>query len=430
MIWFDISGIYNWKGNFTGIQRIVYNLAKEFNKSNESVGFFIYHSGAFIEVDFTEFELRLEELNRSDDKHSKKTSKRQVNFSAVQHHSVVALKNTLRGTRIEPLVRVPYVGARTAYRNLRGIKTHTNHNNIFKSEDIVIVVDGNWQFNGFAKALGIVKAKTKFKLIHFVHDITAIKNPALASPKADKIIGDYFTKIFSFVDLLITISDSTKIDTEWFLQKYGITNQPKIKTLIMGDNMSEASPQPIKPDVKIDPSFILTVSTIEVRKNYLSLYYAYKLAIEKGVELPHLIIVGKKGWMAEEVYALLTKDEDIKSRVTILHGISDQELEWLYANCLFTVFPSFYEGWGLPIIESFARGKSCICSNTSSMPEAGGSLAIYISPYNTEELFKTIFELSSNKEMREAAELKIKLNYEPHTWQQSFTQLEHMLKDL
>ena len=142
--------------------------------------------------------------------------------------------------------------------------------------------------------------------------------------------------------------------------------------------------------------------------------------------MPKLIIVGKKGWMAEEVYALLTKDTDIKSQVTIMHGVSDEELEWLYRNCTFTVFPSFYEGWGLPIAESLSHGKCCISSNTSSMPEVGKELVTYVSPYDIGSILEEIVRLA-DKNIRTQMEQKIKDGYVATTWEDTFSELKSWL---
>ena len=273
-VWFDISGLYNWRGSFTGIQRIVYNLAVELDKSDMNTGFFIYHYGSFAEVGITTLEQRLKELNMTNDKNDKIHHRKNISLAAIQHHSILALKNMVRNTRFEPLLRSAYIRPRRIYRNLRGLKYH-KQSDMFKNGDIVIVVDGNWQFSGYAQSLGSAKLRYNFKLVHFVHDLVAIKNPALASPGADKRIVRYFKTVFSIADMLVTISDSTKRDTGWFIEKFRIKNQPIIKTLIMGDNMSTSTIKTAKPSIDIPSDFILVVSTIEIRKNYTSLYYAY-----------------------------------------------------------------------------------------------------------------------------------------------------------
>jgi glycosyltransferase involved in cell wall biosynthesis len=423
-IWYDISGIYNWSGNFTGIQRVVYNLAQELDNSKLNHGFFIYHSGRFSEISFKDLEERLEALNSKTP--SRRSTDKRITLSKLQHHGISTLKNTVRDTRLEPQLRSIYGNLRKGYRSVRG-RQITPASNLFNKDDTIVVVDGNWQFRGYEKTLTSLKAKTGFRLVHFVNDLIAIKNPALVNKGADKIIGKYFNHIFENADMLIAISESTKKDIVWFIERYNIQNRPDIEVVILGDNISSSEVKIKKPDISIPSPFILSVGTIEIRKNYTALYYAYKQAHLKRVSLPHLVIVGRKGWMAEEAYSLLTQDTDISQYITILQSADDQKLEWLYSNCIFTVFPSFYEGWGLPVAESFAHGKCCISSNSSSMPEVGGSLAVYVSPYNTDELLSSIARLYSNQDERSKMENNIKINHKSRSWGQALSQLTDII---
>lgn len=158
------------------------------------------------------------------------------------------------------------------------------------------------------------------------------------------------------------------------------------------------------------------------------MYYVYKKSIADGVELPNLVIVGKKGWMVEDVYNLITKDPEVSKKISLVSGISDNELEWLYANCKFTVFPSFYEGWGIPIAESLSRGKLCISSDTSSMPEVGKDLVVYASPYDPQrwlDIMKNLDDKKLNK-----LEQKIKQDYKPVLWRDTYGQLINSIRQL
>ncbi|MDE2116240.1 MAG: hypothetical protein KGJ29_15415, partial [Hyphomicrobiales bacterium] len=91
-------------------------------------------------------------------------------------------------------------------------------------------------------------------------------------------------------------------------------------------------------------------------------------------------------------------------------------LSYLYEHCLFTVYPSIVEGWGLPIGESLAHGKLCIASNTSSMPEVGGEFVQYLDPFNFTGAFDIVSRFINNPiEVREA-EMRIKLGFRPRSW--------------
>jgi glycosyltransferase involved in cell wall biosynthesis len=99
-------------------------------------------------------------------------------------------------------------------------------------------------------------------------------------------------------------------------------------------------------------------------------------------------------------------------------------MSWLYQNCLMTVYPSLYEGWGLPIGESLHFGKLCLASDTSSMPEIAGGLIDYFSPYNADQLVDKITHYSNNKYELIAKEKAIKMSYKSNTWQQAYKQID------
>lgn len=427
--WYDVSGLYQWNGNLTGIQRVVYHLGKELYDNDPAAHFFIFRHGGFEEIDFSIVEERVNtERSRSHVAVSVSANGKLINVGALRHYGVIALKSAVSGTRLDPPLRSLYVQARTAYRNVRQRSTQSSASGLFGNGDTVVVVDGNWQFAGFAEALKAAKDRHHFQLVHFAHDLTAVRNPALVNKGAEKIIGGYFQKIFPIADRLIAVSESTKRDIAWYADKLGMPVAPT-SVLILADNSIAAGSERLasRPAVTLPERFILAVGTIEIRKNYTALYYAYKRSLQRGMTLPHLVVAGKKGWMAEEAFALLTQDPELNGRISVLLGPSDRELAWLYEHCQFTVFPSFYEGWGLPVAESFAYGKACISSNTSSMPEVGGKLAVYISPYDPHDIMENIDALSRDKQRLKSLETAIQEKYKPRSWQDSYHDLAGLL---
>ena len=104
--------------------------------------------------------------------------------------------------------------------------------------------------------------------------------------------------------------------------------------------------------------FVLCVSGLDIRKNHHLLYKVWRRLSEKYTDnAPHLVCVGEKGEGTEALLKDMRNDSRTRDRIHVIHNAEDPLLDWLYRNCLFTVYPSFYEGWGMPVAESLVYGK-------------------------------------------------------------------------
>jgi glycosyltransferase involved in cell wall biosynthesis len=157
------------------------------------------------------------------------------------------------------------------------------------------------------------------------------------------------------------------------------------------------------------------------------LYYAYRLANERGVELPQLVIIGSRGWLSGDLQYLIEHDPEMADKIIILDGINDAGLAWIYEHCEFTIYPSMYEGWGLPVAESLANGKFCIASSNSSVPEIAGSLIDYFSPYDSQQCFEMIARYAADPSVVRKKEQKIVQVYTVTTWNDSYEQIRNAL---
>jgi glycosyltransferase involved in cell wall biosynthesis len=138
-----------------------------------------------------------------------------------------------------------------------------------------------------------------------------------------------------------------------------------------------------------------------------------------AASVPTLVFAGQVGWRVSDLMRQLHKSRFLDGKIILVESPTDEELEALYKGCLFTVFPSFYEGWGLPVTESLAFGRPCIISKTSSLPEAGGSLARYIDPDNTTDAYKVIREtIQDQAGLREWRD-RVRRKFRPIEWSQS-----------
>jgi glycosyltransferase involved in cell wall biosynthesis len=136
-----------------------------------------------------------------------------------------------------------------------------------------------------------------------------------------------------------------------------------------------------------------------------------------GADLvPNLIFAGKIGWLVDGLLADLEASDYLNGKVILLRGLSDAELQQAYRSCLFTVFPSLCEGWGLPIAESLAHGKFCVASNGTSIPEVGGNLVDYFDPSNEQEALAKIERPLIEPGYLALREAQLRAEYRPRMW--------------
>jgi len=155
-------------------------------------------------------------------------------------------------------------------------------------------------------------------------------------------------------------------------------------------------------------AFVLCVGTVEIRKNHIVLFNVWRaLKSEFGDRLPLLVVAGRRGWKAAPALSVIDHLKVGQDPIHFVDGPSDDELKWLYSACDFTVFPSLYEGWGLPVGESLWFGKACAASHTSSIPEVGQDLCYYFDPEEPEQM-KTAIRQLLTPEIRAQFEAKIR----------------------
>lgn len=149
----------------------------------------------------------------------------------------------------------------------------------------------------------------------------------------------------------------------------------------------------------IDTPFILTVGSLQPRKNLNRLIRAYE-QLRTGSSLPHqLIVVGQKGWLHEGVDSAL-KNTAFRDSINVTGYISQEELKALYETADLFVLPSLYEGFGIPILEAMACGTPVACSGTSSFPEVGGDAALYFDPRNVESIAGVLARIIGDQELK------------------------------
>jgi glycosyltransferase involved in cell wall biosynthesis len=151
---------------------------------------------------------------------------------------------------------------------------------------------------------------------------------------------------------------------------------------------------------RLPAPFVLSVGDLQPRKNHVGLIRAFGRLLNAHPNLPHhLVLAGKHTWFAPRVCEAV-RQSGYASRIHLPGFVSDDDLLHLYNACDLFVFPSFYEGFGLPVLEAMACGRAVTCSDTSAMPEVADGAAILFNPASTDEMVRAVADLLIDPELR------------------------------
>lgn len=275
---------------------------------------------------------------------------------------------------------------------------------------------GNWWWRPEAfKEFSLLKAKNSASVYVFLHDLIPIAAPQFVDPLHTKNFISGFVIVAKTADVIITNSEASKKDILRHLDDLQRSNLAVKVTPLAHEFVS-------LPDLGFHPlhalfqwctslqkygrsqllakiltagPFVLMVGTIENRKNVPAILKVWKRLLERSPahQFPQLVLVGKWGQGAPEIQSFLRQNNNIQEHVTVLERIMDSELKRLYEHCIFTVYISHYEGWGLPIGESLWFGKPVLASNMSAMGEVGGEGVTYVDPADESDIERGVLKM-------------------------------------
>ena len=226
-----------------------------------------------------------------------------------------------------------------------------------------------------------IKAK---KVVTSVHDFSFILYREFHPKERIEYFDNFFFQNLVRSDMIITGSNYSKNE---ILERTDFTKE-QIKVIYHGiDHKLFKVYKNIKLNFELPKKYILSVGSIEPRKNLIGLLKAYALLDDKLKSEYQLVLVGFKGWENREVMDIIKKN---KKSIHYLGFINDEELAKVYNLASLFLFPSFYEGFGLPPLEAMACGTPVICSHSSSLPEVGGDAVVYCTPHDTNDINQKI----------------------------------------
>jgi glycosyltransferase involved in cell wall biosynthesis len=425
IVWLDVTDLVHWRGTLTGIQRTQYNLCLQLSR-NVNVKFFQFLANSTI------IEVPLPDSAVFGGAQNNVSTPRDASLLSALKRAPLRLLRV--GTRVIPLrIRLGIKrrlasgaeSVRDAVFIARGQRpaTELSASHPFARNETVIFLGVTWSIRNHQRRVAQLREELGLVVISTVYDLIPLLRPQFFGQGFGAHYGRHLMDTMSCSDLLLSISESTTADIKFFAQEMK-TPLPRIVTFRLGDVPEDTTP--LRPrEERITPNdYILSVGTIEVRKNYDLLYRTWDQAVREGKTIPTLVIVGRPGWLTHDVLYQIRANKALINHIIVLSHANDDELIWLYQNCLFTIYPSWYEGWGLPIAESAKYGKFCLASKTSSMPEIAGALFDYFDPADQPELLRLVMTYVENRDALKEKTRQLSHGYIPNSWSDSARFLE------
>lgn len=295
--------------------------------------------------------------------------------------------------------------------------------------DLVVSFGGMWVVPNGSDTFARAHQKQQFKHVSLIYDLIPINAPHLFQSDVSAPFKVATNMQLNESDVILTISEYSKQEIlQYAKDQFKPVGSVEVFTLGSDIKPLNAIERAATPTQHRRP-FVLTVGTVEWRKNHFGMYQAWRKLVKKlgPDKAPDLVMAGKPGWNSEVIVQMIRNDPLIKEKIILKPHVDDRELDWLYKNCLFTLYPSTFEGWGLPVEESFIYGKMCVTTNATSLPEVGGEFADYVEEDDVEGIVRGVM-LGLDEDYRRTREEFIFAYYKPNTWQMASAQIQSILK--
>ncbi|MDR1235735.1 MAG: glycosyltransferase family 4 protein [Holosporaceae bacterium] len=248
--------------------------------------------------------------------------------------------------------------------------------------------------------------------VSLIHDVIYFDHPVFRASSTGRWIENVSDSIIKFSGKIITVSDFSKQK----IIKYHRVKEDLVKVIHIRPNIIKSDVSPDFTDSVLKKyelkknNYLIYVSSFWPHKNHLRLLEAFSKFVSSSDSDVKLALVGTFDIEKNpDSYKSVLLEKGLYGRVVFTYQVSDQELKALLPNALAFVFPSIYEGFGIPAVEAMAAGVPLICSNTGSLPEIAGNAALFFDPYNTDEIAAAISEIVGNSDLRGKL---IRLGYE------------------
>lgn len=266
-------------------------------------------------------------------------------------------------------------------------------------------------------------------LIYTLYDMSFIEHPEWTTENNRQGCLEGVQRAARFADGYVAISKATK---ETFLKHFPAIAPERVQVIYPASRFGQPGFHPeVKPPdneiFKAGEPFFLSTGTIEPRKNQSFLLDVYQQFRARGGDPIHLVLAGKNGWLMEGFGEQIAASP-WASDIHILGYVSDGELAWLYQHCLVNLYPSHYEGFGLPVLEGMHFGTPVVCSNKTSLPEIVGKAGILLPPDDSSGWVHALESLMSDPQRRKQLNQAAITRASKFDWKKSALQIRNLYK--
>lgn len=321
---------------------------------------------------------------------------------------------------IIPVWRVARFLARRGERLLGQLRRTSNRRRFERDVlpgDVLINIGASWTHHDYAATVAELKRRHGLRFALMVHDILPVTHPQFVSPTHIPGFTKWLRSMADVVDMVLTPSVSSAVTFKEWATREGFAPTP-VRPVPFGAGFGSGGIAGESEGPPRARQHVLYVSTIEVRKNHILLFRVWEQLIARhgADKIPQLLFVGKYGWEIDALKAALAESRFLDGKIRVAQNVSDEQLAECYRDAMFTLFPSFCEGWGLPVGESLRHGRYCIASNATSIPEVGGEFVAYHQPGDTEEACRLVEQALFEPGYLDEMERRIREHYRPRGW--------------
>lgn len=289
---------------------------------------------------------------------------------------------------------------------------------IARPGDVLASFGASWSYPDYASSIERIRRKADLRYAMLLYDLIPAIRPEYVPRAFVGTFNGFIRGCLPQADILLTISRATQHDTVVWAAREGITLRSTPCAIPIGTGFAHVVPAPNLPADLTPGSYALFVSTVAAHKNHMLAFRAWRRLLQElpADQVPTLVFAGRVGWMVADLMQQIENSAYLDGKLIIIESPDDATLSALYTGARFTLFPSLYEGWGLPVSESLAFGKVCLASNAASVPEAGGDFCLYHDPDSVTEALALYRRAITEPDLIKALEARISSEYRPVPW--------------